>query len=220
MSAGAGGPAGTGALTPRTLREDEGWPSRGYPLVLAVRAESRRCGRRIFSRNLHLPHDSGGRAEISDKPSAGTFPDGRDAGCQGSLVRVGTGDGHFGAIRRQEPEPEIRIGVNKRFEPAGHGNPSSGPRVYIRVSRPVCSRSRPGGLSLCKLQQGHTLPRQTKAAGHPCRVGRRRRHSWPVRRSWTGQSLMRSFTTMVWSRSGPTPMAEKRVPDSFSSAST
>lgn len=34
------------------------------------------------------------------------------------------------------------------------------------------------------------------------------------------QSLMRSFSTIVWSRSGPTPMAEKRVPESFSSART
>jgi len=34
------------------------------------------------------------------------------------------------------------------------------------------------------------------------------------------QSLIRSLTTMVWSRSGPTPMAEKRVPESFSRART
>lgn len=34
------------------------------------------------------------------------------------------------------------------------------------------------------------------------------------------QSPMRSLTTMVWSRSGPTPMAENRVPESFSRART
>lgn len=48
-------------------------------------------------------------------------------------------------------------------------------------------------------------------AGKPGAVRRRRALS---------QSLIRSWTTIVWSRSGPTPMAEKRVPESFSSAST
>ncbi|MDQ1056917.1 hypothetical protein QFZ23_000818 [Arthrobacter globiformis] len=62
----------------------------------------------------------------------------------------------------------------------------------------------------------------TTAAGHH-KVTRRRQEllAWAVVAGrFRRQSLIRSLTTMVWSRSGPTPIAEKRVPDSFSRAST
>ena len=100
------------------------------------------------------------------------------------------------------------------------GGPSSGGAykgVIARAPRKVTHRAE---VSLFFLG-GHSLDpnrHNDDGGGPPLQVTRRRRAL--LGGASVSQSLIRSLITMVWSRSGPTPIAEKRVPDSFSSAST